>query len=132
MLEMIISIIVIYLFYYVWIVMNFDKSGKSKRKSKKKTDEKKMPIYIQYFVKRYNIDLEKVNYRSFLKLMGMVVAFDLSIIGSIIIYIKSLWLQLLVGFILVLIITLTSFSLLGNYLKKKGLTKNENNKRNRK
>ena len=132
MLEMIISIIVIYLFYYVWIVMNFDKSGKSKRKSKKKTDEKKMPIEIQYFVTRYNIDLEKVNYRSFLKLMGMVVAFDLSIIGSIIIYIKSLWLQLLVGFILVLIITLTSFSLLGNYLKKKGLTKNENNKRNRK
>jgi len=132
MLGMILSIVVIYLFYYIWIIINFDKNGNSKKKSKKKHHEKKMPVEIQYFVTKYNIDLDKVNYRYFLKLMGLVVAFDLSIVGSIIIYIETLWLQLLVGFVLVLVVVLISFKLLGNYLNKKGLTKDENSKRNRK
>lgn len=132
MLGMILSIVVIYLFYYIWIIINFDKNGNSKKESKKKHHEKKMPVEIQYFVTKYNIDLDKVNYRYFLKLMGLVVAFDLSIVGSIIIYIETLWLQLLVGFVLVLVVVLISFKLLGNYLNKKGLTKDENSKRSRK
>lgn len=132
MLGMILSILIIYFFYYMWIIMNFDKNGNSKKESKKTKSKKKMPIEIQYFVTKYNIDLEKVNYRNFLKLMGMVVAFDLSIVASVVIYIETLWLQLLVGFVLVLVVVLISFSLLGNYLKKKGLTKDENSKRNRK
>jgi hypothetical protein len=55
--------------------------------------------------------------------MGLVIAFDLGIIATIISYIDELWIQLLVGFVLIIVIVLLSFKLLGNYFKKKGLTK---------
>lgn len=134
MLGMILSIVIIYFCYYIWIVSNYDKTGtlKKKKRAKRKNDEKKLPAEMEFFVIKYNIDLEKVNFRYFLQLMGLVIAFDLSIVIAIIIYIESLWLQLLVGFILVIGVVLISYKLLGNYFKKKGLTKDENVKRNRK
>ena len=129
MLSLIFSIVIIYLIYYVWIVINFDKTGnprKSKGKRgrpKNENKKRKMPAEIEFFVIKYKIDLNKVNYRYFLQLMGLVIAFDLGIIATIISYINELWLQLLVGFLLVIAIVLLSFKLLGNYFKKKGLTK---------
>lgn len=134
MLELIITIVIVYLIYYLWIIFNFDKSGNSivrGKKSKKKTDIK-MPSEVAFFIKRYNVDLEKINYRYFLQLIGLVVAIDIGIIANIIIRIKSLWLALVLIFVLVIVLTLVSFEILGRYFKKKGLTKNENNKRNRK
>lgn len=137
MLEMILTIIFIYLLYYIWIVFNFDKRGEQKLRRKKKKnntkiDKKKMPSEVQFFVIKYNIDLNKVNYRYFLQLMGLVIAFDLSIVITIMEFIKILWIKLVVAFILMIVIVLLSFHLLGRYFKKKGLTKDENKKRNRK
>ena len=82
-----------------------------------------MPAEMEFFVIKYKVDLDKINYRYFLQLMGLVIAFDLGIIATIISYIDELWIQLLVGFILVIVIVLLSFKLLGMYFKKKGLTK---------
>ena len=127
MLDLIFSIVIIYLFYYIWIVINFDKRGNPRKgKKKKKTTKetkRKMPVEVELFVTKYKIDLDKVNYRYFLQLMGLVVAFDLGIIVTIISYIDELWIQLLVGFVLIIVLVLLSFKLLGNYFKKKGLTK---------
>ncbi len=123
MLELIFTIIFIYLIYYFWIVFNFDKTGEYKRKNKKNIKKKKLPAEIEYFVIKYKVDLDKVNFRYFLQLMGLVIAFDLAIIVTIVSYIDALWLQLIVGFILILLIVLISFHILGNYFKKKGLTK---------
>lgn len=137
MLEMIFTIIFIYLLYYIWIAFNFDKRGEQKLRGKKKKnnikiDKKKMPSEVQFFVIKYNIDLDKVNYRYFLQLMGLVVAFDLSIVITIMEFIKILWIKLIVAFVLMIVIVLLSFHFLGRYFKKKGLTKDENKKRNRK
>ena len=82
-----------------------------------------MPAELEFFVIKYKIDLDKINYRYFLQLMGLVIAFVLGIIATIISYIDELWIQLLVGFVLIIVIVLLSFKLLGNYFKKKGLTK---------
>ncbi len=136
MLELIITIIIVYLFYYLWIAFNFDKMGnpisRGKKKKSKKDIERKMPSEVKYFVNRYNVDLDKINYRYFLQLIGLIVAMDIAIISNIVSRIKSLWIELLVILILVIALTLLSFGILGRYFKKKGLTKNENNKRNRK
>lgn len=129
MLALIFSIAIIYLLYYIWIAINFDKNGevrqskKKKGRPKKETKVKKMPAEVEFFVIKYKIDLDKINYRYFLQLMGLVIAFDLGIIATIISYIDELWIQLLVGFVLIIVIVLLSFKLLGNYFKKKGLTK---------
>ncbi len=133
MIKMIFSIIVIYMLYYTWIVFNFDKTGKVKKRKKKQTkatkeDKKKMPNEVKFFVERYKIDLDKVNYRYFLQLIGLTVAFDLSIVIAVMDFISVLWIKCLVGFVLMIVIVLLSFRLLGNYFKKKGLVKNDKNK----
>ena len=109
--------------YYIWIAIHYNKRGERKGKNKKKNNKQKMPAEVEYFVTKYKVDLSKINFRYFLQLMGLVVAFDLSIVVTIITYIKTLWIQLLVGFILTLLISLTSFHILGKYFKKKGFTK---------
>lgn len=123
--------------YYIWIVFNFDKTGKEKVRKKKKTknankvnkvDKRKMPNEVKFFVERYKIDLDKVNYRYFLQLIGLTVAFDLSIVVAVMDFISVLWIKCLVGFIVMLVVVLFSFRLLGNYFKKKGLVKNDKNK----
>ena len=120
MIKMILSIIVIYVLYYAWIVFNFDKSGEQRRRKNKKL---KMPSEVEYFVTKYKVDLKKVNYRYFLQLMGLIVAFDLSIVLAIMDFIPVLWIKCVVGFIVMLIVVFVSFRLLGNYFKKKGLVK---------
>ena len=137
MLGLVFTIMFIYMLYYFWIAFNFDKRGEQKQRGKKKKeitkiDKKKRPAEGQFFVIKYNIDLDKVNYRYFLQLMGLVIAFDLSIVITIMGFIKILWIKLVVAFILMIVIVLLSFYILGNYMKKKGLTKDENKKRNRK
>ena len=133
MIKMIFSIIIIYMLYYIWIAFNFDKTGKVKKRKRKKIkatkeDKKKMPSEVKFFVERYKIDLDKVNYRYFLQLIGLTVAFDLSVVIAVMDFISVLWIKCLVGFVLMLVIVLLSFRLLGNYFKKKGLVKNDKNK----
>ena len=125
MLSLVITIIMIYMMYYVWIIINFDKNGNQRRNKKGKLKERKMPSEVVVFVKKYNVDLDKLNYRYFLQLMGLVIAFDLSIVITIIGFVHALWLKLLLSFILVIIIVFISFNILGKYFKKKGLTKYE-------
>ena len=117
MIYLIFTIIFIYIMYYIWIVIHYNKRGERKGKNKKKNNKQKMPAEVEYFVTKYKVDLSKINFRYFLQLMGLVVAFDLSIVVTIITYIKTLWIQLLVGFILTLLISLTSFHILGKYFK---------------
>ena len=136
MIQMIITILVFYLFYYLWIVFNFDKNGNLKeRKKKSKKDKKtkeskkandiKMPAEVEYFVLKYKIDLKKVNYRRFLQLIGFVVAIDLSIVVTVYDLIDMLWIKLIVSFITMIVIVLCSFHILGIIFKKKGLVKDE-------
>ena len=136
MLEFIVTILFVYLIYYVWIIANFDKAGNpirmSKKKNSKKSIEKKMPAEVKLFVYRYNVDLDKINYRYFLQIIGLIVAIDIAAITNIIVRVNVLWLQIVLVLILIIIFTLVSFEILGRYFKKKGLTKDENNKRNRK
>lgn len=137
MIGMIITIVIIYMMYYFWIAFNFDKRGEQKPRGKAKKKnakilKKKMPSEIELFVNMYNVDLDKINYRYFLQLMGLIIACDLSLTVTIMDFINKLWLKLLVGFIAMIIIVLISYKLLGNYFKKRGLLKNEDNRRNRK
>ena len=131
MLALIGTIVIIYLLYYIWIVINFDKRGEQRKPKKEKKStgnnksnkKKKIPAEMEFFVVKYKVDLDKVNYRYFLQLMALVISFDLGIVITIVSYLDGLWLQLLVGLVLVLIFVLVSYKLLGNYFKKKGLTK---------
>lgn len=127
MIGMILIILFIYLMYFFWISFNFDKRGEIKTHGKNKKGRsyrKKMPSEVEYFVAKYNIDLTKLNYRYFLQLMGLVVAVDIGIVVAIVLQFKEFWLQLLLGFILIIIVVLISFKILAKFFKKRGLIKN--------
>ena len=131
MIEFVVTVAVVYLFYYIFVVRKYDAKGnrivkttKGKRKSKKEVDQAKYPAEVELFIYKYKIDIRKINFRAMLKLLALVCSIDIALVVTILSFIKldMIWL-LLIGAVLVFPIILISFSLLGKYFKKKGLTK---------
>ena len=134
----IITALVVYLFYYIWIIRKYDKFGRLKVRKKggkifgknKNADieyqEPKIPAEIQILIIKYRLDMSKINYRGLLKLVGFVCAIDIAFVTTIVSFVKSdnPYILLGVGALLVIPTILISFALLGKLFKKKGLTKN--------
>ena len=144
MIWFVITVAVVYLYYYLFVIRKYDekgnriikekkKKGKGKNKEKeierpkkkKEIDEAKYPSEVELFIYRYKIDLKKVNFRAMLKVIALVCSIDIALVVTILSYIPlgMVW-KLLIGAVIVFVVILISFSLLGKYFKKKGLTKN--------
>ena len=126
MIETFITILFVYLIYFFVSVLRYDKNGHLKSKSKGITDYDGLPSEVKFFVKKYNIDLNKVNLRGLLKLTGLILGIDIAFISIpvVLIFRTNILLQVVVGFICLIPIYLISLKILGNYFKKKGLVKN--------
>lgn len=129
----IITVAVTYLIYYIFIIRKYDAQGnrivkknKKCKKNKKEHDVAKYPAEVELFIYRYKIDIKKINFRGMLKLLGFVCSLDIAFIVTVISFINTdnVYILLGVGALLVIPVILISFSLLGRYFKKKGLTKN--------
>ena len=114
------SFILVFLLYRLIII---------KRAKRKKNP--KEPFEVVYLVSRYNLDLDKINYKKLLNVISIVSSFDIALVVSIILLFKNFYLEVIVGFISTLIIILISYHLVYLVYKKKGMIKNES-KRNRK
>jgi len=134
MIWFILTTIVAYLIYYIFIISKYDEKGNrivktrkliGRGKSKKEIDQARYPAEVELFIYKYRVDLKKINFKGFLKVLGLVCSLDIAFIVTILSYIKTdnTLLLLGVGALLVIPVVLISFSLLGNYFKKKGLTK---------
>lgn len=135
----ILTTVVVYLFYYIWIIRKYDKNGKLKvRKTKGKLfsknnkseieyQEPKIPAEIQILIVKYRLDMSKINYRGLLKLVGFVCALDIAFITTMVSFVKSdnPYILLGVGALLIIPTILISFALLGKLFKKKGLILND-------
>ena len=126
MIEIFITVFIVYIVYYFVSVLRYDKSGHLKKKQKGITDYDGLPSEVKYFIKKYNIDLDKINLRGLLKLTGLVLGIDIAIISIIVVLIfrTNIVLQLVVASICIIPIYLISLKFLGKYFKKKGLVKN--------
>ena len=124
MIEVIITVLIIYLIYYFVSVSRYDKTGHIK--NKKATDFEGLPSEVKYFVIKYKIDLNKVNLRGVLKLIGLVLGIDIAILSIVVVLLfkDNVVLQMLVAALLIIPIYLISLRFVGNYFKKKGLVKN--------
>ena len=138
-----ITIVLIYIIYYIFSVNRYDKNGhykdkkykynKNKKlspkeiKEQKKLDHDMLPSEVMLFVDRYKIDLDKVNIRGLLKLTGLILGIEIAIVTLtvVIIFKEQIVISIIVGFILLMILYLISLKLLANIFKKKGLVKNE-------
>ena len=115
-----ISFIVVFLLYQIFIV---------RRAISKKNP--KEPFEITYLTTKYKLDLEKVDYKKLLRVISIVSSFDIALVVSIIVLLKSFILEIIVGFISILVIILVSYHLVYLFYKKKGMIENDT-KRNRK
>ena len=99
---------------------------KSKKRKIKKNETGKVPVEVDYLVSIYKIDIKKINYKRFLHLISLVASSDMALSVVIINPIKNIYLQILVGFFVLLPLIYFSYRLLGTYYKKKGMIKNDN------
>lgn len=130
------TFIFIYMLYYVFTIRKeLNKiNGKRKNKwkfkskifkklklSKKKTDDMKLPVEINYLVFRYKLDLKKIVYARLLQVVAFVTSLDLSIVITIVSLINGTGPQLLIGFIILVPVIVISYHFIGLYYRKKGM-----------
>ncbi len=102
-------------------------------RKKDKYDASKVPVEVEYMIKKYRLDVGKMDYKKFLNAISLLGSLDMSIAVIFIFPIENIFLQLLVGFLILIPLILISFHFLGKYYVKKGFVKDERKrKRNRK
>lgn len=129
--EQVVSDIIIFviIFLLVFVIYNFAVINKEKKrleKMKKKNqrvDEAAYPAEVMYLVKRYQLDLKKVNYFSLLREISLVCSFDLSLIAYLATQVNGTIWQILIAALFCIPVIYISFMLYGKRLQKKGLTK---------
>ena len=107
------------------------KKSKKKNDSQKSDDDNKIPVEIMYLVNKYHLDLERINYKKLLYTVSIVASIDMAIAMVVISPIKNIYLQILVGFLVIIPLILVTYNSIANYYIKRGLIKNEH-ERNRK
>ena len=128
MLEVIIIVLIVYIFYYFVSIKRYDKVTKRNKKNKEIINSyEALPAEVKYFVKKYNVDSEKVSYRGLLKLIGIVLGIDIAILSIVLLLLlkDKITLMIIIATIVIIPLYLISLKFVGNYFKKKGLVKNE-------
>ncbi len=110
----IMTYVVIFFIYQVFIV------SKGKRRN-----SKKRPIEVNYLIKKYNIDINKINYKNLLMTVSLVSSLDISVIVTVILLFDNYFLEIIVAFLIVIPVIIVSYSFVGRYYVKKGMIINE-------
>ncbi|MBR2833893.1 MAG: hypothetical protein IKE75_05710 [Bacilli bacterium] len=103
-----IAFLLIYLIYYL-VVVRRDKGIESFKSGKQ----------VLFFKNAYNLDLKKLDYRSFANSLAMVNAFIVAFTVTVIEFIDGYILKLLVGFVILIPLILICYYVLGKIYKKK-------------
>lgn len=88
-----------------------------------KYNPQKVPTEVTLLIKKYHIDMKKVNYYYLMKSIGRINALGIGLIVFIITFFKRMNIQLLIALLLCIPVILISYSLFGNYLVNQGLSK---------
>ena len=103
----VLSFILVLIVYEIFIV------------NKAKKNREKLPVEIKYIIKKYKIDLDKINYNQLLQVMALVSSFDIALIAFVMSLIPNFGIELLVGVLLFVPVIILSYSLIGKRYRKK-------------
>lgn len=116
----IMSYVLIFVIYQLFIVIP------AKKRNNKKKSNKEL-LEIKYLKVKYNLDLKRINYNQLVQICGIVSSLDISIAVYLVTLVKSLFLEILVGFISVFFLIFISYYLVYLFYKRKGMIKNGKN-----
>ncbi len=116
----IMSYVLIFVLYQLFIVIP------AKKRNNKKKSNKEL-LEIKYLKVKYNLDLKRINYNQLVQICGIVSSLDISIAVYLVTLVKSLFLEILVGFISVFFLIFISYYLVYLFYKRKGMIKNGKN-----
>ena len=106
----VLSYILVLFIYEVFIV---------KRAIKNKDDkDKKEPIEVRLLVKKYKIDIKKINYNKLLHIIALISSLDIAIVASVITLFDNLILQIIIGLVLGIVLIFVSYDFIGKKMKK--------------
>ena len=119
---------VMYIVYFIVSVTKFDKNGHVKKsrsaEEQKKDDFLSLPAEVKYFIRKYNVNLDKVNLRGVLKIVGLVLGVDIAIVTVVsVLLFKKLTYQMILAIVLIIPMYLISLKFLAKAFKKRGLIK---------
>lgn len=110
--------LVIYIFYLIFGVLK-----------RKKFNVDKIPVELRFLIKKYHLDMTKINYRSIMNMIGLASSFVISFTATFIFkFIKNELLMLLIGGIMIIPLIFITFNFIGLYYRKKGCVINGNKK----
>lgn len=108
LLGFILSFLLVYLFYLFTVILQTKKYDKFKKSNQ-----------IMYFVNRYKINVNKINMKKFTNVLGLTNSLIISIAFASTFLVENIFLQLLIGLIVLIPLIFIFYGLLGNYLKRK-------------
>lgn len=100
--------IVIYFFYFIFIICR-----------KKKLEKFKTSVEVQFMVKKFKLNLDKLNIKLLAHLIALSNALIISITFTIVEFFDNIILKLMVAFVTLIFLILVIYSILGKILKKK-------------
>ena len=107
LLGFIISFLIVYLFYLFTVILQTKRYDKFKKSNQ-----------VMYFVKKYKIDVNKLNMKKFTNILGLTNSLIISIAFTATYLVDNLILQLLIGLIILIPLIFIFYSIIGNYLKR--------------
>lgn len=110
-------------FIFVLIIYEIFVVSKTKKRKAKGLENGKEPVEIVYLIKRYNLDLKKINYNQLLQIIALVSSLDIAVVVSLIMIPKNFILAIILGFIGCVGSILFSYHLVYLFYKKKGMIK---------
>lgn len=114
--------VILFIITYILVFLIYKVYLKAKYKSKKK---KKELTEVLYLVNKYHLDVKKIGYKKLLNVVCIVSSLDISILITIAVIKDKLFYQMLIAVILAIPLIVVSYSIVGNYYKKKGMIKDE-------
>lgn len=112
------SFILIFLIYQFFVVRVAKKNSKNKK-------NRKYPVEVLYLVNRYNLDMKKINYNKLLQVIAFTSSFDIALSVSFIMNMKNFFLEVIGGFIFIILIILISYHCIYLFYRRKGMIKDE-------
>lgn len=107
------TFLVIYLFYFFFQIF------------RKNYDAEKVPVELIYLIKKYRLDMNKIEYKKIMHMVGLISAFDIAFTSTFIFnFIKNIYIAILVGLVMLIPIIIITFGYIGRFYVKKGCVLN--------